>query len=344
MGKGFNMRDMFNDQSLTQEDGGAYEIRLIPLEKLLPSKINHYSIEDIEELADSILNVGLMHNLYVKKEDEQGMYEIISGERRFHALMLNVERGHDQFTVAPCHVDGCEDPFLQELKLLDANALARVLKPADIAYQAKRRAEIYQELKDRGVPVRGKVRELVAKDMGVSPAQVSRYESINNNLTKEVKDEFNAGRIGVTDAYDISTLPMDEQSAVLAEYRETGELKNPKKVARKEKQATKADHVDMTDVSAASIILMAGDTIEGQAAPVADQAEQVDEFHNVALVAGEEPEKLYVEGVEKRLNEAHGDCAGPDDEYLPVQTSAEDAEGGKIVICPCCLRKFILTS
>lgn len=270
MARKFSMNALLNEQSLVKgvkEEGGTYEIRLIPLDDLIPSPGNNYSMEGIEDLADSILQVGLLQNLYVKGPDENGKYMVISGHRRAEALRFNVARGYTEWEKAPCHVDGCQDPLLNELKLLEANAQARVLTQADLAYQAKRRAEIYQELKNKGIPIRGRIRELVAKDMGVSPAQVSRYESINENLHEGLKEAFREERIGVTDAYDLSTLSKEEQAQVLEKFEATGELRNPKKEARAEAKRSIQEPAPVMDKPAPEPVKQA---MEEQPAPVAD--------------------------------------------------------------------------
>ena len=225
-GKKFSMSALLNDQSIVKEEGGTYEIRMIPLDDLIRSPGNHYMMDGIEELADSILQVGLLQNLYVKEADENGKYEIISGHRRKEACQLNVERGYEEWSQVPCHVDGCQDPLLTELKLLEANARTRILTPPELSLQASRLARLYQKLKDQGVKIHGRVRELVANEMGISPAQVSRYESINENLIEGLKEKFKAERIGVTDAYDLSTLTEEEQAQVMEMYEAGGDWKN----------------------------------------------------------------------------------------------------------------------
>ena len=44
-----------------------FNLQLIDIEKLIPSTNNFYGIREIEELAGSIKESGLMHNLVVRK-------------------------------------------------------------------------------------------------------------------------------------------------------------------------------------------------------------------------------------------------------------------------------------
>ena len=72
-------------------------IEYIPLSALMPSATNvrkTFHPASIEELAQCILADGLLQNLVVHEPKGDGRgYEIISGERRYRALKLLVERG-----------------------------------------------------------------------------------------------------------------------------------------------------------------------------------------------------------------------------------------------------------
>lgn len=63
--------------------------------------------EDIERLAEDIDRNGLMHNLVVYEEQEDGetKYVLLSGERRYHAMKLLASRGNANWNkVSACHV------------------------------------------------------------------------------------------------------------------------------------------------------------------------------------------------------------------------------------------------
>lgn len=56
--------------------------------------MNFYSRQDIEELSNLILAVGLIENMAVTYDPcEKGEYRIISGEMRWRALNLLLEKG-----------------------------------------------------------------------------------------------------------------------------------------------------------------------------------------------------------------------------------------------------------
>lgn len=229
----FSMADLLNSQSKkpTAQARPAFEIRHIPIEKLKPSEKNIYGMRGIEELAANIEMLGLLHNLDVKEADTAGYYEIISGERRYQACKLLYEGGNQDFATIPCKVEApTEDKALEELKLLYANAAARELTDYEKTYQAGRIKELLQDLKKDGYKFKGRMREIVADMLEVSPAQMGRMESINKNLSAEFAEEFKAGKIGITTAYELSGQSKEQQAAALAAYREEGAeaLKKPK--------------------------------------------------------------------------------------------------------------------
>lgn len=227
----FTMVDLLNSQSKKMEERPAFEIRHIPIDKLKPSKKNQYGIRGIEELAANIEMLGLLHNLDVKEADEAGYYEIISGERRYQACKLLYESGNQEFKTLPCKVEALtENKAISELKLLYANAAARELTDYEKTYQAGRIKEILQALKKDGYKFQGRMREIVADMLDVSPAQMGRMESINKNLSPEFKEEFKAGNIGITTAYELSGQSEAEQAATLEAYKAEGAeaLKKPK--------------------------------------------------------------------------------------------------------------------
>ena len=222
MGK-FNLADLLNDQSKQPKAQQEAKTTKLPLSSLRPSAFNKYTIEDIEELAASIEMVGLLHNLVVTAPDEGGIHDIVSGERRYWALKMLVDAGNDEFAAVDCRVQPSSDgDTLTELKLLVANALARDLSDYEKTYQAGRIKELLLQMKAEGYKFKGRMRKILADMMGVSPAQMGRMESINKNLTDDFKEEFKAGNIGISAAYDISTMPAEEQAAAHEQYKDTG--------------------------------------------------------------------------------------------------------------------------
>lgn len=86
-----------------------------------------YDIEELEQLAKSIFQNGLLNPLTVKpaQEDSDGnkTYELIAGHRRLRALKLLCEQGHD-FSIVECCVRTGDMWTLQMIENIQRTALS----------------------------------------------------------------------------------------------------------------------------------------------------------------------------------------------------------------------------
>jgi len=241
----FSVLDTLNKQSRADrpkpEESTSFTID-IALDDIIPAKEskNFYGIRDIEELAADIEQFGLGHNLIVKEADENGKYELIGGERRWRALNLLAKKAPDRYKTAPCKVESYADPLVQELRLIQSNAMARVLKDWEKVEQANRTKQILTDLKKQGYKFKGRMRDIVADMLEVSPAQMGRMESIGNNLSPELKADFANDKINITQAYDLSRQSADIQAQAHANIAEYGKL--PKTPVEDKATATENEH------------------------------------------------------------------------------------------------------
>lgn len=249
----FNLNDILNSQSKSEPKRKGFIIQEIPIDNIIPSDKNQYGIREIEELASSIELTGLSHNLVVR-DNENGTYELISGERRFNALkMLG-------WTTAPCKVEKHHNDVLAELQLILSNSTSRELTDYEKTYQAGRLKELLLELKKSGHEIPGKLRDRVAEIMNVSPTQIAIMESINKNLTPEFKEEFKDGNIGISTAYELSTLSPEKQEETHQEYKLTGPnaVKDVKKKTEKPVVSEPKTTVENRAVDTAYAIMFSG--------------------------------------------------------------------------------------
>lgn len=183
------------------------DVRLIPAEKISANAGNFYEKSDIDELASSIELTGLIHPIVVK-EDGQGGYIIIDGERRFTAMkQLETE-------MIPAIIRRPVNDVLEELMLIEANRTQRKMSAADIAVQAERYTELLAKLKESGVEIPGRLRDRVAEAMQISSAKLARLHAIMKNLQEPYLGEFKAGTLNESVAYDLSKLSPGRQKMV----------------------------------------------------------------------------------------------------------------------------------
>ena len=228
--KGFSIKDILNSQSKAESAPAAvspsdnFVVYDIPLDKIIPAQggKNFYGIRGIEELAASIEQSGLRQNLEVRKPDANGNYEIISGERRYTALKLL------GWKTAPCTIEEEENELALDLILIDSNATIRKPTSYEKVEEVKRTQELMRDMEAAGHKFKGRKRKLAAKYLGMSEAQVGRMESIDKNLTPELKKAFEREEIGISKAYEASLLSQAEQTAAYEKFQATGELNTKK--------------------------------------------------------------------------------------------------------------------
>ncbi|MEG0180788.1 MAG: ParB N-terminal domain-containing protein [Peptostreptococcaceae bacterium] len=224
----------------TLESKENFKFEYIDIDDIRKNKKNFYEISDINELVEDISINGLNHNLVVRPI-ENGLYELISGERRYTALKELVSRGEEKFKKVPCKVSDLND-LDSEIVLIQANAQSRELSDADKLKQVERLTELYNIKKSSGQRV-GKIRERISKDTGLSETQVGRYTTINKGLIPELKETLEQGNLSIANASEFATLSEDNQRVILdimnskvsINKNEANNLKNKLKKIEKDK-------------------------------------------------------------------------------------------------------------
>lgn len=271
----FDLTALLNGKSTPEAAGPApevstanYSVTMLDIEDLAPSPDNFYSTENIEELAAAIeLAGGVRQNLIVKPE-AHGKYEIIAGHRRRLAVLRLVNEGKEDFRLVPCHIQTQTDTIKDRLTLILTNSTARQLTAQEEYKQALELREVLTEYKkaleaeNKEKPKEekvklGRIREIVAGILQTSTTQIGRYEQINNNLSPEFKQEFEAGNINVSTAHELSRLDEEKQAQAFNQYEEAGELHI--KDVKEEK-----DPPDITEADAEIIQAVLTDAITGK--------------------------------------------------------------------------------
>ena len=187
---------------------------------LIPSPGNFYSDNDIAQLKTSIEIYGVKQNLTVKPLDG-GKYEIIAGHRRHKACLELVSEGKPEFEYVPCGIETERDEIKEQILLIMTNSTTRILTDYEKMQQALKLKEFCTALKERdNLP--GRVRDMVAEIMQESTTQIARFNAIAKNLSPEFKTEMQAGRLGVSTAAELATLPPDKQQAAFEDYTQNG--------------------------------------------------------------------------------------------------------------------------
>lgn len=212
----FDITSLMSETSRQASEVKPYEAVRLPIDKLYPDSANAkiYSVDSIEELADSIeLAGGVLHNLVVREPDKDGRYQIISGERRWTACKHLVEQGKEQYGEVGCLIEHVHDEDTLQLMLVLANSTARQLTDAEKMRQAEALTAVLTRMRKEG-KVQGRVRDIVGKMLKTTSGQLARYHAIQANLQGGLRDKFERGEVGVSVAYEASKLDKAGQDAI----------------------------------------------------------------------------------------------------------------------------------
>lgn len=216
----FNMLELLNNNKAENENN--FKIEEIEIDRICPNEDNFYSMnkDDIDKLKKSIEIVGLQQNMVVKKDND--IYKIIAGHRRYESIKLIHEEDNNKFKTIPCKVVE-DDEILDKLILIITNSTARELSDWEKVEQSKQLKEALTEYKKReNLP--GRVRDIIADILKVSPTQVARMDKIDKNLNKNLKEEFKNENINISTAYEAAKLPEEKQEEVYKELKEKGNI------------------------------------------------------------------------------------------------------------------------
>lgn len=178
-----------------------FYLEYIPIDKIVRNENNFFGIREIDELAESIEQNGLMHNIVVRRQ-ENGKYQIISGERRFEAFCLLRERVGDKYKLIPAQVKQTDDVDA-EIGLIQANTEVRQLTPAEQLQSVERLKALYEIKRQRGEKISGKLRERIAATLNMSVGQVGNLENISANLAPDLQQEFRDGKMSIPQALSL---------------------------------------------------------------------------------------------------------------------------------------------
>ena len=172
--------------------------RLLPVEHLRPSRFQprrHMDDEGLQELAASIAERGLLQPVLVRRIDgEEGVFEIIAGERRWRAAQLA------QLHEIPVLVREFDDSEAQEVALVE-NLQRQDLSPLE-------EAEGYRWL----MQDHGHTQEDVARGVGKSRSHVANTLRLLS-LPEPVRQLLEQGRLSAGHARALLTCTEPEAAA-----------------------------------------------------------------------------------------------------------------------------------
>ena len=167
--------------------------------------------ESMEQLIHSIEMNGILNPIIARKK-EDGRYEVVSGHRRKHACS---RLGITDIPVIVRELSRDE----AGIEMVDYNLQREYILPSEKARAYKMKMDAMKRQGKRTdltcVPLAHKLegektRDIIAKESGESGDQVRRYIRLNE-LTPELLEFVDEGKIGLRPAVEISYLQEEEQ-------------------------------------------------------------------------------------------------------------------------------------
>lgn len=215
----------------------VYHVENIDAEKIIPNEKNFYSVEGIEEMANSLSVSDHMAPLEVIANGD-GTYRLISGERRLSATLCRIRRGEIDKAELPCHVlpafeakGALSAEQVEMLSIIFANNYRQktVLDQLNEVKQLEPIARaIYQEAKEKGeladeTGANMKFRTFFAEHvLSMSKSALQRLQSLEQ-LSDDAKVAFEDGAISKSVATELASLDQEEQDTFVASVR-AGEI------------------------------------------------------------------------------------------------------------------------
>ncbi len=284
------------DTSITKDimaaasDSFIDSLKMIEIDDITPNKDNFYAISEIDELAEDIERQGLMSILVVAANDN-GKYTLISGHRRLAAIKQLQADGRRKTTTVPCYIKGEKSREETELDLIMLNATQRKYSDTDAMREYEELERIFKALADAGKPIKGRMRDNIAKAMHISPSQVAKIDNIKHNAVPEIEQAVKSGDMSISTANEVAKLSPEQQIEIAEKKPEitNKEVKEMQKKspAKPKKEKAAPPFPDETETTEDEIEEDTGIEV------TAKESAKSNATHYMVNLWGDETEQLY---------------------------------------------------
>lgn len=214
-----------------------FNFKFIARDQIEFNSNNSFAQKDIDKLADSILNLGLIHNLEATYDEEKDKYILDSGERRTRALDLLFERFSEEniqnepdnlIALFNKNISGFKkgypvnvkrsseetsklDMIDAELRLIAANIEVRDEDSVKkLEHIAKYKSLLQQKNELLPEDSQININAYIAEKEEISERQVRKYNNVLS-LIPELQELFKTGEITLSDSPSLAKLTESEQ-------------------------------------------------------------------------------------------------------------------------------------
>ena len=200
-----------------------FNFQYIHRDKIDTNPLNkRYAQDDIEQLKESIISTGLLHNICLTRNEDTDRYRLISGERRWRAIGLLTEEEYKTHFPSgiPSHVMAFDSETDEEIALIAANVEDRDEGQEKKRDSILRLKELYELKREQGDTQYKNINKMIAEKTKMSTRQVTKYTN-TARLIPELQELFNKEAIKIDDASNFSVLSEESQRKILDENIKT---------------------------------------------------------------------------------------------------------------------------
>lgn len=214
-GLGTGLGALFGGDDFSEEESELLYLPISKVEPRIEQPREYFNEEALQELADSILQYGLIQPITVRKLDS-GYYQIIAGERRWRASRLA------GLSEVPVRVIEADDRRTAELALVE-NLQREDLNPIEEAKGYKTLIDVYGLTQEEAARSVGRSRPAIANSMRLL------------NLSEPVIEMVEKGELSAGHARAL--IPISDEAQQLSAAKEV--LEKNYSVRRTEQMAAK---------------------------------------------------------------------------------------------------------
>jgi len=235
-----------------------------------------FNMDDIEALANTIKDEGFHGAIEVYRK-EDGRYEIVSGHRRYRAMVLLGKK------TIPCIVDELPDELTKTKRLLSSNIQTRNLTPMDWARSLESYRKVVKEQN-----IKGDFKKLATAFFNISEGQLYRYQCLLK-LSPELQSLTESKDFPYYALRDARSLTEEQQGDLFDKIKyvlSTEESINASRIAEfissyNEKETHKEEPVEEVVASVDEITTKNDETTDFMPAPIDIEKESV--VSNISL-------------------------------------------------------------
>lgn len=194
--------------------------KYIPYEKIIPSKLNDFPVNDIEELTESLRLFGLLQPLVVKPNGDE-TYLLLGGERRYTAIGYGRQLGYENWYENGVRCEIYEmDKFSdidEKIIIYEQNIHNRNLQETYLE-KVRTLCDLYKlKFEDDPTFTAKKLIEIMSKKLGVGSRQTQKVVFVATSASSWIVKAVDEKKMTIDTASIISHLD-DNAQKELKEY------------------------------------------------------------------------------------------------------------------------------